>query len=194
MEKVILATTSPYRKEIFASLKIPFKVVASNVDESQLERNNPKELVKELAKMKAKAVSKNYKDNIVIGFDSVGFFEGKILEKPKSKEEAFKRLQSLSGKSHWHYTGIYITNNKLDRAVSKVNETEIFMRKYSDKEIEAYLEKEVEFKNFALGYDTEKCLSASFIERIKGNHLNLKGIPLSPVIIMLEEVGYNNQA
>ncbi len=190
MEKIILATTSPYRKEIFATLGFPFQVVASNVDETQLERNRPEELVKELAKMKAEAVSADYSNNIVIGFDSVGFFKRKILEKPKSKEEAFKRLQSLSGEKHQHYTGIYMVNTKTNETALEYDEVKIFMRKYSDKEIEAYLEQDSEFKRFALGYDTEKHLSASFIEKINGNHLNLMGIPLSLVVTMLQRVGY----
>ncbi len=193
MAKIILATTSPYRKKIFETLGIPFEVEGSNVDESQLERNNPEELVKELAKLKAEAVARNHNDAIVIGFDSVGYFNGKFLEKPKSKEEAFERLQSLSGGNHQHYTGIYIINTKSDKTISGVDKADIFMRDYSDKEIEEYLKQGSEFNRFALGYDTEKQISASFIQKIEGNHLNLKGIPLSVLVEMLREIGYKQQ-
>ncbi len=190
MIKIILATISPYRREIFKSLGIPFEVEGSNVDESQLERNDPKELVKGLSKLKAEAVAKNHNNVIVIGFDSVGFFNGKILEKPNSKEEAFQRLQNLSGKNHQHYTGIYMINLDSGKTISRVNRTEIFMRNYSNQEIEEYLNQGSAFNSFALGYDTERYLSASFIEKIEGNHLNLKGIPLSDVIEMLNEIRY----
>ncbi len=188
--KIILATTSPYRKDIFESLSIPFKVEGSNVDESQVKRSDPKELVEELSRLKAEAVAKNHEEAIVIGFDSVGFFNGKILEKPKSEEEAFERLRSLSGKEHYHYTGIYMINKLSGKIVAKVNENKIFMRKYSDKEIKEYLKQDKRFNTFALGYNTERYISASFIEKIEGNHLNLKGIPLSDVIKMLDEIGY----
>ncbi len=189
MTKIILATTSPYRKEIFETLGIAFEVEGSNVDESQLERTDPDVLVEKLAKLKAEAVAKNHNDAIIIGFDSVGYFNGKILEKPKSKKEAFERLQFLSGMNHWHYTGIYMINIKSNKIISEVDKTEIFMRNYSDKEIEEYLEQNSEFDRFALGYDTEKHISASFIQKIEGSHLNLKGIPLSVVVEMLKEIG-----
>ena len=85
--KIILATTSPYRREAFGYLGIPFEAEGSNVDESQFERKDPKELVKNLSRLKAEAVAKNHSDTIVIGFDSITYFRGKILEKPKSKED-----------------------------------------------------------------------------------------------------------
>ncbi len=191
--KIILATVSPYRREIFESLGIPFKVEGSNVDEYQIERNKPEDLVKELSRLKAEAVSKNHTDAIVIGFDSVGFFSGNILEKPKSKEEAFDRLKLLSRKEHYHYTGIHMINNHSGKVISKVNKNKIFMRGYSDEEIEKYLDQDQRFNTFALGYNTEKYISASFIERIEGNHLNLKGIPLSNLIEMLNEIGYKEE-
>jgi len=190
MTKIVLATTSPYRKEIFESLDIPFEIEGSGVDESQTKRNDPEELVKELSKLKAEAVAKNHVDAVIIGFDSVGFFDGNILEKPKSKEDAFERLKLLSGREHYHYTGIHMINNHSKKVISKVNKNKIFMREYLDEEIEKYLLQDQRFKTFALGYDTEKHTSASFIERIEGNHLNLRGIPLSDVIEMLSEIGY----
>ena len=118
MSKIILATISPHRKEIFGYLNIPFEVEGSKVDESQLERNNPEELVKELSKLKAEAVAKNHSDAIVIGMDSVTYFEGTILEKPKSKEEEFQRLKNLSGDQHQFYTGIHIIDINLIRESS----------------------------------------------------------------------------
>ncbi len=190
MIKIILATISPYRREIFKSLGIPFEAEGSNVDESQLERNDPNELVKELSRMKAEAVAKNHDNAIVIGFDSVGFFNGSILEKPKSKEEAFQRLQNLSGKQHEHYTGIHIINTSSGKIISKVDMAKIFMREYLDEEIKKYLDQDPYFNTFALGYNTTDYISASFIKKIEGSHLNLKGIPLSTLMEMLKEVGY----
>jgi septum formation protein len=188
MEKIILATTSPYRKEIFESLGIPFEVASSNVDESKVERSNPEELVKTLATMKASAVSDKYNEAIILGFDSVGYFDGEILEKPKSREEAFLRLKKLSGKKHQHYTGIYGINTKTKRNSFRVEKNEIYMREYTEEEIGAYLNQDPNFTTFALGYNTERCLSASFIEKIEGNHLNLKGIPLSAVVKIIKEI------
>jgi septum formation protein len=188
MKEIILATASPYRKEIFGSLGIPFKAISSNVDESKIERNNPEDLVKNLATMKASVVAKGYEDAIVLGFDSVGFFNGEIFEKPKSKKEAFLRLEKLSGKKHQHYTGIYGINTKSKKSSFRVEKNEIYMREYSTEEIEKYLSQKSKFTTFALGYDTERFFSASFIKKIEGNHLNLKGIPLSTVVEIIEEI------
>ncbi|MGB2762311.1 MAG: Maf family protein [Minisyncoccales bacterium] len=191
MTKLILATTSPYRKEAFGYLGIDFETEGSNVDESQAERNNPEELVKNLSRLKAEAVAKNHSDAIVIGMDSVAYFNNQILEKPKSKEEEFQRLQSLSGNNHQFYTGIHIVNTALDKVISRVVKTEVFMRKLSDKEIDKYLDEDPHFNTYALGYDPESHSSSTFVKRIEGSYNNLlRGIPLETIVEMLPEVGY----
>jgi len=189
MAKIILATTSPYRKETFGYLGIPFEAEGSNVDESQLGRNDPEELVKGLSKLKAEAVAKNHSDAIVIGMDSVTYFDGQILEKPKSKEEDFERLKTPSGNKYQFYTGIYMVNTAKDKTLSKVIITDVFMRKLSDKEISQYLDEDSNFNTYALGYDPVKHYSASFVERIEGSYYNLLGgIPLETIIEMLKEI------
>ena len=191
MTKIILATTSPYRRETFGYLGIPFKAEASNVDESQLERDNPEKLVKELSKLKAESVAKNHSDAIVIGMDSVTYFNGRILEKPKSREEDFQRLKALSGKKHQFYTGIFIVNTAANKTLSKIVITDVFMRELSDEEINLYLDEDPNFNTYALGYDPVKHYSASFVKKIEGSYYNLLGgIPLETIIEMLKEIGY----
>ena len=90
MTKIILATTSPYRIETFGYLGIPFEAEGSNVDESQVERNNPEELVKTLSKLKAESVAKNHLNAIVIGLDSVGFLKEKSLKSQNQKKRRSK--------------------------------------------------------------------------------------------------------
>lgn len=191
MQKIILATTSPYRIQAFKFLDIDFIAEASKVDESVVDRNNPEELVKELSKLKAGAVAKNHSDGIVIGMDSVGLFNGKILEKPKSREEGFERLKSLSGNNHEFYTGIHIINTASNKVVSKVVKTEIKLRKFSDKEINFYLDRDKAFNTYALGYDPLEHYSSTFAEKIEGSYNNfLRGIPLEAIVELLQEAGY----
>jgi septum formation protein len=191
--KIMLATTSPYRIEAFKFLELDFESQPSNIDESQLERNNPEELVKELSKLKAEAVVKNHKDSIVIGFDSVGCLDDQILEKPKSREEAFNRLKSLSGKNHQFYTGVYIINIGAGKTVSKIVKTEMFMRNISDDEINKYLDQDSSYNTYALGYDPLGNYSSTFIKKIEGSYNNLtRGIPLEIIPELLLEVGYKN--
>lgn len=194
MQKIILATTSPYRKETFEYLGIPFNTEGSNVDESQLERDNPEELVKQLSKLKAEAVAKNHSDAIVIGMDSVTYFNGQILEKPKSREEDFQRLKALSGNKHQFYTGIYMINTATNKMLSRTVITDVFMRELSEEEINKYLDEDHNFNTYALGYDPVKHYSASFVKRIEGSYYNLlKGIPLETIIEMLREIGYQKE-
>jgi septum formation protein len=88
MTKIISATGSPYRKKAFECLGLEFVTEKSNIEECFDGRpDNPEELVKHLAKLKAETVAKKYTEGIIIGFDSVGWFDGRVLEKPKSKKE-----------------------------------------------------------------------------------------------------------
>jgi len=191
MGKIILATTSPYRREAFGFLGINFEAEGSKVDESQVPRDNPEELVKALSKLKAEAVAKNHADAIIIGMDSVGFFEGKILEKPKSKEEGFQRLKNLSGNNFQFYTGIYMINTSDNKMISKIVKTDIFMRNLTDFEINKYLDEDPYFNTYALGFDPLGHISSSFAEEIKGSYNNLlRGIPLEVLPEMLLRVGY----
>jgi septum formation protein len=192
--RIILATTSPYRRETFGYLGIPFEVEGSKVDESRLERNNPEELVKQLSKLKAEAVAKNHSGAIVIGMDSVTYFNSQILEKPKSKEEDFQRLKALSGNRHQFYTGIYVINTASDKTLSEVVITDVFMRELSEEEINKYLDEDPHFNTYALGYDPVKHISSSFVKKIEGSYYNLLGgIPLETIIEMLREIGYKEE-
>jgi len=194
MTKIILATTSPYRREVFKYLGIDFEVEGSNIDESQVERNNPEELVKQLSKLKAEAVAKKHPDAIVIGMDSVAYFNRQILEKPKSKEEDLQRLKTLSGNKHQFYTGIYMVNTATNKTLSKIVLTDVLMREFSEEEINKYLNEDSHFNTYALGYDPIKHYSASFVKEIKGSYYNLLGgIPLEVIIEMLREIGYKEK-
>lgn len=189
MRKIVLATTSRPRREIFGYIGIPFETASSDVDESLYERNNPAELVKILSKLKAESVAENQPDAIVVGMDSVAFFNGKILEKPKSKEEDFQRLKDLSGNRHQFYTGIHMIDTASGRTLSEVVKTDVLMRKFSDKDIEEYLDNDPLFNTYALGYDPIRYISATFVKSIEGSYYNLLGgMPVETVIEMLEAI------
>jgi len=189
--KIILATTSPYRIEAFKFLGIDFIAEGSEVDESRAERKDPEELVKMLSGLKAEAVAKNHSDAIVIGMDSIGCFNGKILEKPESKQEAFKRLKNLSGNKFEFYTGIHIINTSTQATTSKIVKSELLMRELSEEEINQYLEQDPRHNTYALGFNPLEKVSSSFIAKLAGSYNNvLRGIPLEVIPEMLLEVGY----
>lgn len=191
MDKIILATTSPYRKAAFEFLGLDFIAEGSNVDEYFDGRpDSPEDLVKHLAKLKAEAVAKNHSQGIVIGFDSAGYFNGKIFEKPKSRQEAYERLKALSGKTHEFYTGIHMINLNTSKIISRVVKTEALFRELSEEEINNYLDQDKEiWMNAATGYDTLENSSCSFVKSINGSYNNItRGIPLENIVEMLKEI------
>ncbi|OYT32330.1 hypothetical protein DRJ22_00800 [Candidatus Woesearchaeota archaeon] len=192
MAKIILATSSPYRQEAFRFLGFDFVVRASDVDEYFDARpDSPEELVLFLAKLKADAVAEHYDSGIVVGFDSVGWFNSKVLEKPESREEAFQRLKSLSGNAFKFYTGIHMKNLDSGKEISRVVVTIVEMRDLTDSEINKYLDQDSEFTAYALGFDPLEHFSSSFIKKVSGSYNNLtRGIPLEVVVEMLSSVGF----
>jgi septum formation protein len=190
--QIILATKSPYRKEAFTCLGLDFITEGSEVDENFSGRpDDPKELVLELAKRKAEFVAKNHKEGIVIGFDSIGWFEGRVLEKPKDKREAFERIKILSRKTHYFYTGVHIISIEKNITKSEISETEITLRDVSEVEINKYLDQDPNFNTYAIGFDPLGHYSISFPIEIKGSYNNyLRGIPLELIVKMLKQVGY----
>ena len=105
---IILASASPYKKAAMEKTGLGFTSIDSETEEKDLPREDPYELVKTLSKRKAKAVFEKHPDTIVIGIDSIAHFQGEILEKPESKEEAKQRLKRLSGKKHEAITGVTV--------------------------------------------------------------------------------------
>lgn len=191
MKKIILATTSPHRQEAFSIIGLEFEAIGSDVDEKFEGRpNSPQELVQELSKQKAEAVVSKVNEGIVIGFDSIGWFNGQVLEKPKSREEIIERLKSLSNNNFSFYTGIYLIDKETGLTKQSVVTTEVIMRKITEKEIEKYLNQDDKYNTYALGYDPLGHYSSTFIREIKGSYNNaLRGIPTEHVIEMLKEFG-----
>lgn len=190
--KIILATTSPYRIEALKMTGLDFVSEGSDVDEDFNGRpEKPDELVALLAKMKADSVAKKHASGIVIGFDSVGWFKGNILEKPKSREDAGKRLKALSGNVHEFYTGIHMIDVGAGKDISRVVRTTIRLRNLEEGEINRYLDQDPKFSTYAIGFDPWGHFSATFTEKIEGSYNNyLRGIPLETIIQMLKEIGF----
>jgi len=192
MQKIILATASPYRKRAFETLGVDFEICASDIDERFPDRpKDPKKLVLELAKRKCESVAGKYKKGIVIGFDSVAHCVGKILEKPKDIKEAKRRIKMMSGKNFNFFTGVYIKDIETRKIEKKVVETKGKMRKVSEQEIDFYHRQDQKGIGYAIGFDVKYHFASTFVEKIEGSYLNfLDGIPLETVLQMLYKLGY----
>lgn len=191
---VLLATGSRTRIQAFSFLQVPFLAVPSGVDEKSLMRPaRAPDLVKFLARAKARALSKQYAGHVVLGFDSVGLLDGVVLEKPATRAGAWTRLRSLSGRQIVYYTGIHVVYPGTKGEWSDVVRNDIAFRMLTEMEIETYLNSEAGYADFALGFNPLHGLSSSFVRKVTGSPSNyFWGIPLemiSQILTMAPELG-----
>lgn len=184
MRKIILASTSPRRKELLAKAGLIFEAVASEYEEDMTLPMPPGELVKFLSKGKAEAVAKNYDDAIVMGGDTFIYFNGHILGKPHTKERAKEMLVMLSGNEHSVFSGFTVIDTKNKKIISDFVEAKIKFKKLSEKEIDDYIETYKPF-GFAGAYAIQ-VVKDIFVEKIDGDYDSVVGLPVTRVKDIIE--------
>ncbi len=177
--RLILASSSPRRKEIFALLGLPFETIAPDFEET-LSSHRPAEAeVLDFALSKAQSVAKNNSDGIVIGSDTMILIGGEKIGKPNGAENARQILRTLSGKSHRILTSVALLDGTGGPGLRTVEEVSVKMRSYSDEEIERYLcYSESLDKAGAYSIQGE---GSALIESIRGDYLAAVGLPLKPI-------------
>lgn len=191
MRKIILASGSPRRRELLEQIGIQFEVMTSNADEIT-DAEEPEKIVKELSGMKAQAVfdecikkGGEYLNAVVIGADTIVYHDGRVLGKPKTREEAKKMIYSLSGKEHCVYTGVTILG--CGQPVSFAEKTVVFVYDMSEEEIETYVSTgEPMDKAGAYGIQGR---FAAYVSSINGDYNNVVGLPVSRVYKELRKAG-----
>lgn len=186
--KVILASASLRRQELLKRIIKDFEIKISDFDEKSINFNGDvNNYVKELALGKGKAISKQVsEENIIISADTVVFFNGSILGKPKDKEDAFKMLSNLSGNTHEVYSGVCIINNKTGEILCESFKTEVtFSEVESDIIIEYINSGSPLDKAGAYGIQDKGGL---FVEKINGCYYNVVGLPLNGAYKMLKKL------
>lgn len=186
--KIILASASPRRQELLQRLVKNFDVIVSDFDESKVKLEGTiEEYVKNIALGKALDIkSRLISDAIIIAADTIVTLDGKILGKPKDKNDAFKMLKSLQGKEHVVYTGIVVINSVNNIVKKDFVTTEVIFSKLNDEEISKYIETgEPLDKAGAYGIQG---IGGTFIEKINGCYYNVVGLPLNKLRIMLKEI------
>lgn len=186
---IILASSSPRRKELLEKIMEDFKVVSSDFDESTIQYNGDiEDYVKTLARCKAEEVAKGLKNqSIVISADTVVVLENKILGKPKNKKDAECMLKSLSGNNHRVYTGICVldtTNNSLKQEAVF---TEVKFARLTNHDIQEYINTG-DSMDKAGAYGIQS-FAAVFVEKINGCYYNVMGLPLNILYNMLKSMG-----
>lgn len=185
MKQIILASTSPRRKEILEMTGLSFITEASSYEEDMTLSLNNEELAKTLSLGKAEAVAKNHTNTIVIGSDTFVTFEGKRLGKPHTPEKAKEMLQMLSSKKHTVFTGLAIIDTDTKKTISEAILAAVFFREMSEAEIDGYI-RTGEPLDKAGAYAVQG-KGAMFIEKIDGDFFSIMGLPLSRLVERLEE-------
>ena len=138
MNKIILASNSPRRKELFGLFGWPFEVIPAEIDEARLPEESPVVYVKRLACEKAQKIAEQ-EVGLVIGADTIVVDGSEILGKPEDEDAAFRMLRQLRGRTHQVYTGIAIIDSHSGRSFNEVCATDVKMRQYTNEEIRAYI-------------------------------------------------------
>lgn len=185
---LILASTSRYRKELLARLRLPFETAAPNVDESARVLETPGELALRLAIAKARAVADGRSAGLIIGSDQVAHCEGAILGKPGSHERAVEQLRLMRGKTTYFDTALALVNAATARVQSEVISTIVVLKDLSDEQIEAYVRAEKPFD--CAGSAKSEGLGITLMASLSGDDPTaLVGLPLIALTRMLREEG-----
>ncbi|MBA4537204.1 septum formation inhibitor Maf [Bacillus aquiflavi] len=188
MKRLILASSSPRRKELLEMLHLTFEVSSSDVDESYDPLLSPEQIVMDIASRKAKAVANKCEAALVIGADTIVVLEHKVLGKPKNSEEAYDMLKLLSGKTHSVYTGVAIVDS--DREIKFYEKTDVTFWELTDEEITTYIQSG-EPLDKAGAYGIQQ-LGAILVKQIKGDYYSVVGLPLSKTVRELKKLGFNS--
>lgn len=177
-KKIILASTSPRRKELLRKTGLVFDVVGSDYEEDMSLEIPALSLAEHLARGKAEAVAKRFSDALIISADTFISYEGKIVGKPHTKERAKEMLCEFSGKTHSVITGFCVIDS--DKIVTRSVETKVIFRTLDEKEIDEYI---------ATGEPLDKAgayaiqgYGGKLIEKIEGDYSNVVGLPIEELL------------
>lgn len=189
MSRLLLASTSAYRRDLLARLRLPFEAVAPHVDESALAGESPATLAPRLARAKAQAVARLESGAVVIGSDQVADLDGRALGKPGRFETALQQLRDCAGRSVVFHTAVCVIDGVRGAEHRFVDSTRVVFRALRDDEIERYLRAEQPY-DCAGSFKCEG-LGAVLFERIETiDPTALIGLPLIALAAALRDCGY----
>ena len=190
--KIILASKSGVRKQILDKYNIDNEVIVSNVDEDEIKQSlliegaNPLSVSKNLAEIKSIKVSNKAPDKLVLGADSVISLNGELINKPNSREEAFKILKKLNNSKHYLISSVCISKNGA-MIWNHSDSSELKMKNLKDEELLKYLSK-IETKTLlAYGVYQIEADGMELFEYVKGDKNSIMGLPVKEIISYIEQ-------
>ena len=186
MHKIILASNSKVRKKILDENEIECKVFPSNIDEESVKKSllrenaSPEMISKNLAELKANKISLKLNDQIVLGADSVIDINKELISKPKDREEAFKILKKLNGKTHYLISSVCISNNG-SMIWNYTDKAALTMKDLSDKELKEYLSRITDEALYAYNVYQIEGEGRSLFSKIQGDEDTIMGLPVKKI-------------
>ena len=187
--RLVLASASPRRSALLQELGLEFEIHPADIDETPLPGEAPRELVRRLAREKARAVTDPKRigeRRFVLGSDTLVVLKGEPIGKPSGPEEAIQMLERLTGDSHTVMTGIAVADVQTGSILDQVVESEVHMRDATTPEIQRYVE---------IGESLDKAGAYAlqgegrrFVTRVVGSESNVIGLPLEETRALLEKV------
>lgn len=190
--KVVLASNSPRRKELLHQIFDSFDVIKSDFNEELVDEKNPEELVKVLSLKKAEAVfdkiESNESEMLIIGGDTIVYFDGQVLGKPKDKKDAYNTLKKLQGNKNEVYSAFAVVLKKGKRVIKEtvLSKSIVTMKSMTDEEIEEYI-KTGEPMDKAGSYAVQG-IGRKFINNIEGSYNSVVGLDVGKLKEILEKM------
>ena len=186
INKIILASASPRRKQLMQEANISFDVIVSTA--AELDNLPPRELVSENARLKAEDVSKRNPQRLVLGADTIVAFNNKVFGKPRDINEAIEMLSTLQGNTHSVYTAVCLAKTTKNRTIyyCDVQKSDVQFKRLSLDEIKNYINC-VNVLDKAGAYAAQEC-GEMIIDKIEGDFDNVMGLPMTLVKKMLDTV------
>ena len=186
--KLVLASTSPFRRELLTRLGVPFEVASPDIDETPLAGEKPDDTAQRLSVLKAQAVAQKFPDALIIGSDQVALLDGEQLGKPGTHDKAVEQLRKMRGRALEFHTALTLFNARTGRTQTANVPVRLVMRDYTDAQIEAYLKKDQPYN--CCGSARSESLGIALIQRYETEDPNaLVGLPLIKLTEMLANEG-----
>ncbi|MBS1228811.1 MAG: maf protein [Proteobacteria bacterium] len=185
VQQLVLASTSPFRRELLARLGLPFETADPDTDEAALDGETPTATALRLSEAKARAVAARFPEALIIGSDQVACLDGQIFGKPGNHENAVKQLKAMRGRTVNFFTGLCLLNAKTGNVQLRGVPTLVTFRNLSDAAIENYLHREHPYN--CAGSAKSEGLGIAVIAKMEGEDPNaLIGLPLIALCDLLE--------
>lgn len=188
MDSIVLASKSPRRMEILDKLNLPYIVKGVEVDERIRNGRFVKSRVIDISRQKVNAASNDFLNGLILGIDTVVYFNHRVFGKPNNYDQAFRYIRMLSGNRHHVLSGITVKNVQTGANYSSYSVTDVYIIKLAEEEIRRYLEKG-EWLDKAGGYAIQGFF-ALYIKKIVGSYYNVMGLPVEELFKLLKKFSY----